>query len=59
MRKYIRLLKTVSSYKKTDNIVKKEQVNIKNTYNLSDKTNKLPYNDFLKIYKWQNPIYLK
>ena len=54
MQKYTRLLKPLSSYKKIDKVVKKEEV-VKN----SNYKNKLPYNDFLKIYKWQNIIYLK
>ena len=57
MQKYTRLLKPLSSYKKVDKIVKKEQV--VNSHFTSKDDNKLPYRDFLKIYRWQNTIYLK
>ena len=57
MQKYTRLLKTMSNFKKIDKIVKKEQV--VNSYFYSKHDNKLPYNDFLKIYRWRNTIYLK
>ena len=57
MQKYTRLLKPLSNYKKIDRIVKKEQV-VNSSFNSKD-DNKLPYNDFLKIYRWHNTIYLK
>lgn len=57
MQKYTRLLKPLSNCKKINRVVKKEQV-VNSSLNLKA-DNKLPYNDFLKIYRWRNTLYLK